>query len=94
VRVVAFATPRFEVENPCNGELITFTGESFYQVTSVGTQEGPNAGQPVHFEFPGVLRATGTGAKSGASYTMYDAYHEDFNAPQVGTWMWNWHAES
>jgi hypothetical protein len=32
VRVVAFATPRFEVENPCNGELITFTGESFYQV--------------------------------------------------------------
>lgn len=50
----------FEVENPCNGELITFTGESFYQVTSVGIQEGPDAGQPVHFEFQGVLRATGT----------------------------------
>ena len=38
---VALGTPRFEVENPCTGELITFTGESFYQDTSVG--------QPVHF---------------------------------------------
>src|SRR5215213_8698128 len=72
----------FEVENPCNGELITFTGESFYQMTVVGTQEeGPDAGTPVHFAFQGVVQVTGTGSESGASYTLYDTYHEGYNAP-------------
>src|SRR5215210_1681910 len=72
----------FDAENPCNGELITFTGESFYQMTVVGTQEeGPDAGTPVHFAFQGVVQVTGTGSESGASYTAYDTYHEGYNAP-------------
>ena len=71
----------FELENPCNGELITFSGGGFYQFTSVGIQEGPDAGQPVHFEFTGVNRATGIGQESGATYSYHDVYHEGFNAP-------------
>jgi hypothetical protein len=85
----------FEAANPCNGELITFIGESFYQVTVVGTQEeGPDAGQPVHFEFQQVVKVTGTGSETGASYTVNDTYHEGYNAPHNYLERGSFHATS
>jgi len=71
----------FEVESPCNGELIAFSGEAIYQTTRVGTREVLDAGLAVHGEFYSHLRATGTGQESGASYTINDIYHENFESP-------------
>ena len=48
----------------------------------------------MHFEFQGVLRATGIGPESGARYTMYDTYHEGFNAPHNYLVRGSYHATS
>jgi len=69
----------FTYENPCNGEMIAFSGEAVSQETAVGTQEGLDAGSPRHFEYQSSLLATGTGPESGAVYTLNDTFHEGFN---------------
>jgi hypothetical protein len=61
----------FEVESPCNGEVIAFSGEGVFQVTDVGT----------HYELLAHTRSTGTGPVSGAHYTINDLYHENFQSP-------------
>jgi hypothetical protein len=71
----------FEVESPCNGELITFSGVGISQLTLVGTREDLDAGRAVHSEFQSHNRATGTGAESGASYKINDIFHDGFNSP-------------
>jgi hypothetical protein len=57
----------FQVDNPCNGESITFTGTAESQVTYVDTREHLDAGSAVHVEFQQHTTATGTGATSGAT---------------------------
>ena len=71
----------FEVESPCNGELIPFSGTAVSQVTLVGTREDLEAGFAVHSEFLSHSRATGTGSASGARYTINDIFHDGFNSP-------------
>lgn len=71
----------FQVDNPCNGESITFTGTGESQVTYVDTREHLDAGSAVHIEFQQHTTATGTGATSGATYTINDIYHEGFESP-------------
>jgi hypothetical protein len=71
----------FEVVNPCNGESITFRGTAESQVTYVDTREHLDAGSAVHVEFQQHTTATGTGATSGATYTINDIYHEGFESP-------------
>ena len=71
----------FEVESPCNGELIAFSGTSISQLTLVGTREDLDAGRAVHSEFQSHTRASGLGPESGASYTINDLFHDGFNSP-------------
>ena len=71
----------FEVENPCNGEVIIFTGTAKSQVTFVDTRENLDAGNSVHAEFQQRTTATGTGSETGATYTITDIFHEGFESP-------------
>jgi hypothetical protein len=71
----------FQIDNPCNGESITFTGTAESQVTFVDTREHLDAGNSVHAEFQQHTTATGTGSESGATYTIDDIYHEGFESP-------------
>ncbi len=71
----------FEVESPCNGELITFSGTNVFQITSVDTREALDAGFAVHFELQSHTRATGTGSESGVEYTINDIFHDGVNSP-------------
>lgn len=71
----------FQVDNPCNGESITFTGTAESQVTFVDTREHLDAGNSLHAEFQQHTTATGTGSVSGATYTINDIYHEGFESP-------------
>jgi hypothetical protein len=71
----------FEIESPCNGELIVFSGENIYQLTLVDTREHLDAGFSVHSEFQSHTRATGTGPLSGAGYVINDIFHENFESP-------------
>jgi hypothetical protein len=71
----------FEIQNPCNGELIAFSGTDTYQVTLVGTPEALASGNSVHSTFQSHVRATGTGSESGATYTLDDIFQGSFNSP-------------
>ena len=71
----------FDVENPCNGELIILSGEEIDQLTLVGPREALDAGGFLHMEFQQQVRATGTGLESGATYTLKDMLHENFEVP-------------
>jgi len=71
----------FELVSPCNGESITFTGTAQSQLTLVDTRENLDAGNSVHEEFQQHTIATGTGAESGATYTINDIFHEGFESP-------------
>ena len=73
----------FVYENPCNGEMIAFSGEAISQETAVGTLEDLEAGSARHFEYQSSLLATGTGPESGAVYTLNDTFHEGFNTPSA-----------
>jgi hypothetical protein len=58
--------------NPCNGEVIVFSGEAVVHVTQVGDR---------HIEFFTSATGTGTGPESGATYTYHlDAAHENRNS--------------
>ena|GEM_PF-4111563 len=56
--------------NPCNGEVIVFSGEAISQITTV---------DGLHFEFQTSASGTGTGPESGATYTYNLVAHESFN---------------
>jgi hypothetical protein len=71
----------FEVESPCNGEIIFFTGEGTSQLTLVDTRENLDAGFSVHSEFQSRVTAAGTGPTSGAGYTINDIYRDTFQSP-------------
>ena len=71
----------FDVENPCNGELIILSGEEIDQLTLVGPREVLDAGGFLHMEFQQQVRATGTGLETGATYTLKDMLHENFESP-------------
>jgi hypothetical protein len=74
-------TETFEVENPCNGELITFSGTVKSQMTLVAPREDLDAGFWLHMEFQQQVRATGTGSETGANYTFKEVFHEGFESP-------------
>lgn len=71
----------FEVENPCNGELIIFSGTAETQVTFVDTREHLDAGFWLHMELQQHTTASGTGSETGATYTINDIFHEGFESP-------------
>jgi hypothetical protein len=71
----------FDLDSPCNGESITFTGTAESQLTLVDTRENLDAGNSVHAEFQQRTTATGTGSETGATYTINDIYHEGFDSP-------------
>jgi len=71
----------FEIESPCNGEAITFSGTATSQITLVDTREHLDDGNAVHSEFQQHTTATGTGSLTGATYTIDDIYHESFQSP-------------
>jgi hypothetical protein len=74
-------TGTFDVESPCNGELIILSGEERNQFTLVGSREALDAGFWLHMEFQQQVRAIGTGLETGATYTLKDMFHENFNSP-------------
>ncbi len=71
----------FDIENPCNGEVITFSGHEFDQMTFVDTREHLDDGFSLHTEFQAALSLTGTGPVTGASYAINDVFHENFESP-------------
>ncbi len=73
----------FEIQSPCNGETILFTGTSTYQITTVNTRAGLDNGYWVHSELFDHARATGIGQTTGATYTLDDRFHEVFQSPSA-----------
>jgi hypothetical protein len=71
----------FDIDSPCNGESITFTGAAESQITFVDTRENLDAGNSVHVEFQQHTTAIGTGSVTGATYRINDIYHEGFESP-------------
>ena len=71
----------FDLENPCNGEVIILLGEEIDQLTLVGPREDLDAGFWLHMEFQQQVLATGTGLQTGATYTLKDMLHENFESP-------------
>jgi hypothetical protein len=71
----------FQIENPCNGELIDLTGRETGQVTVVDTRENLDNGNSVHFEHLTRVVATGIGQETGAVYSVNEVFHETFESP-------------
>jgi hypothetical protein len=71
----------FELENPCNGEVIVFSGTEVLQATFVDKPENLENGSSVHNHFHSQVDATGTGPLSGATYTMHDVTSTNFESP-------------
>jgi hypothetical protein len=67
----------FEIESPCNGELIAFSGEAVTQGTHLGDEHF------LHQELQSHTQATGTGSETGAGYTINDVFHSGFDSPNV-----------
>jgi len=72
-----------ELDSPCNGEIIVFTGEVTTQGTFVDTREHLDNGNSLHSEIQSSFSATGTGSVTGASYAIHDVSHESFDSPSV-----------
>ncbi len=64
------------VVNPCNGEAIHFSGTGVGQWNFSGTQT-----DLLHREVHAVIRETGIGEITGATYTLRANYHEVFQSP-------------
>jgi hypothetical protein len=71
----------FEIENPCNGEVIVFSGTEVFQATLVDKPENLENGFSVHNYFQSQVDATGTGPLSGATYTIHDIVMANFESP-------------
>ena len=71
----------FEIENPCNGEIIPFSGTEVLQATLVDKPENLENGFSVHSHFTIRTEATGIGPESGATYTVRDIFTENFESP-------------
>jgi hypothetical protein len=69
----------FEFENPCNGEVIVFTGTENLHGTLVGPD--PESGSTPHNHFHSQVEATGTGPVSGATYSIHDIFSQSFQSP-------------
>jgi hypothetical protein len=73
----------FQLQSPCNGELIDLVGRETGQITAVDTRENLDNGNSLHFEHLGRAVATGTGATTGATYSLNDVFHQGFDSPSV-----------
>jgi hypothetical protein len=71
----------FEFENPCNDEIIVFTGTEVLQATVVDKPENLENGFSVHNYFHSQVNATGIGPVSGASYAIHDISMSVFESP-------------
>jgi hypothetical protein len=71
-------TPLDEIffDSPCNGEDIHMTGTLSAEDTFVGTDDGV-----FHHELQVVVKESGTGLTTGATYRSDDVNHEGFNSP-------------
>jgi hypothetical protein len=73
----------FQLQSPCNGELIDLVGRETGQINAVDKRENLDNGNAIHFEHHGRVQATGTGATTGATYSVNDVFHEGFESPSV-----------
>jgi hypothetical protein len=73
----------FEIENPCNGEVIAFSGTELLAATFVDKPENLANGNSVHSHFTIRTDASGTGPVSGAAYTLREIFTENFESPSV-----------
>ena len=71
----------FEIENPCNGEVIMFSGTEVLQATYVDKPENLENGNSVHNYLHSQVDATGTGPLSGATYSIHGVSMENFESP-------------
>jgi hypothetical protein len=71
----------FQVESPCNGELIDLAGRETGQVNAVDTREHLDNGNSIHFEHNGRVVAAGAGQQTGSTYDLNSVFHESFNSP-------------
>ena len=71
----------FEIENPCNGEVIVFSGTELREATFVDKPENLANGFSVHNQFRSQVDATGTGPLSGATYSIHDINTGIFESP-------------
>ncbi len=71
----------FEIENPCNGEVIVVSGTEVLQATYVDKPENLENGFSVHNHFRSQVDATGTGPLSGATYSIHDVIMQNFESP-------------
>jgi hypothetical protein len=67
--------------NPCNGELVHLTGDVVVQENRVASQDALDQGFFLHHELNGIIKETGVGLTTGATYTGRDNFHESFNSP-------------
>jgi hypothetical protein len=71
----------FEIENPCNGEVIVVSGTEVDQATYVDKPENLENGFSVHNHLQLQIDATGTGPLSGATYSIHDIVMQNFESP-------------
>jgi hypothetical protein len=71
----------FQIDNPCNGELIDFVGRETGQINAVDTREHLDNGNSIHFEHLSHVVASGVGQQTGAQYAINDVFHEVFESP-------------
>ena len=86
VIAVHFVNPgtfAFDIENPCTGETVSFSGERFEQITAVGTQELLEQGQAFRCEDQASLSGIGTGTSSGTEYRIRDVIHFGIRSPSA-----------
>ena len=68
----------FVIDNPCNGELVTVTGEELHVFNGVGP--GVETGNFTNFTDFFKLSATGVG-ENGTQYVFHSAEHFTFESP-------------
>ena len=71
----------FEIVNPCNGEVIVFSGTEVLRATFVDKPENLENGFSVHNNLVSQVDATGTGPSSGATYSIHDIVTQNFESP-------------
>lgn len=73
----SFSIPLEEIViSPCNGETIQLSGSASGQTTELSTE-----GEVLHSSMHYVVRETGIGLTTGATYVLRDVFYEGFDIP-------------
>jgi hypothetical protein len=66
------------ITNPCNGEDIALVGVARNTIILVSGPDNLN-----HVTVDGIIKGTGTGLTSGATYQFHDEFHDSFQTPNL-----------